>query len=76
MPNTAKNKRQLNLVVETKTCDQLEILANKDLKHCPCCGSELDHTFNAGKYKGQKPTALAAKLLEKIVQRMIDDEII
>ena len=62
MPSSA-DKQQFNLSIPRKTLDQLEILAKKDLKYCPACGSELDERFNAGKYRGQKSTKLAAKIL-------------
>ncbi len=75
MPS-APDKQQFNLSISNKTRDQLEILAKKELKHCPTCGAELDETFIAGKYKGQKATALAAKIIERVVQQMIDDEIL
>jgi len=74
MPNTAKNKTQFNIVVENKTADQLRVLAEKDLTHCPCCGVELLEPITSGKYKGQKPSSLAAKIIERVVQEMIDDE--
>lgn len=76
MPNTAKNKTQFNIVVENKTADQLRILAEKGLTRCPCCGTELADPIVSSKYKGQKPSALAAKIIEKVVQQMIDDEIL
>ena len=76
MPNTEKNKTQFNIVVENKTADQLRILAEKGLTRCPCCGTELVEPIVSSKYKGQKPSALAAKIIEKVAQQMIDDEIL
>ena len=76
MTNTAKNKTQFNIVVENKTADQLRILAEQGLTRCPCCGTELAEPIISSKYKGQKPSALAARIIEKVVQQMIDDEIL
>ena len=73
MPNSP-DKQQFNLSIPNKTRDQLEVLTKKELKHCPTCGAELDEPLIAGKYKGQKASALAAKILEKVVQRIVDGE--